>query len=197
MTEPDNRRSPDFVVQVMVDLMRFWDLAGAKGVVIGGVAASVLGAPRYTKDIDATIIVNEENLDAVVQAARDAGFEPRDSDPVAFARRWRMVLLRHRTERLDVDVSLAGTQFEIEAVVNAELHELAGVRVPLPRVVDLLTMKAFAGRPQDYADIAAVLDAHPDAEIEHVRQALAALCDLREDDATLLRFNEFVANRSD
>lgn len=196
MTTNDSPRSPQFAVQVMTDILRFWELAGARGVVIGGVASSVLGTPRFTKDIDATMLVNEENLEAIFEAASIAGFETRAENPVAFALEHRMVLLRHRQERLDVDVSLAGTQFEIDAVYNADKHDLAGVMVPLPRPADLVVMKAFAGRPQDYGDLEALLDAHPDVDFDYVHSELSKLCSLRADYSRLYRYEEYLKERA-
>jgi hypothetical protein len=44
------------------------------------------------------------------------------------------------------------------------------VHVKLPQVEDLLIMKTIAQRPQDLRDIEGLLDVHPDADVERVRQ---------------------------
>ena len=46
----------------------------------------------------------------------------------------------------------------------------AGVRVRLPRVEDLIVMKAVARRPKDLEDIRGLLDAHPEADCAEVRR---------------------------
>jgi hypothetical protein len=44
------------------------------------------------------------------------------------------------------------------------------LRVRLPRVEDLLVMKAVSRRPKDLQDIEGLLAAHPDADIVAVRR---------------------------
>jgi hypothetical protein len=66
-------------------------------VVIGGVAVALLGRARYTRDLDALALTADgrDNWPALFNSARDTGFTPRAADPVGFAERTRMVLLRH------------------------------------------------------------------------------------------------------
>ncbi len=60
--------------------------------------------------------------------------------------------------------------FEKEAVARAVWVELSGVRISLPRPEDLIIMKAVAHRPQDLADIAAVLITHHRLNLRWVRR---------------------------
>ncbi len=57
--------------------------------------------------------------------------------------------------------------------------ELGGVQVPLPLPEDLIIMKAVAHRPQDLADIEAIIAAHLEFNRRRVR------CWVREFAATL------------
>ena len=56
------------------------------------------------------------------------------------------------------------------AIEMSVVHVGGGVRVHLPRVEDLLIMKAIAGRPKDLQDIEGLLAAHSDADIAVARQ---------------------------
>lgn len=62
----------------------------------------------------------------------------------------------------------------------------------LPRVEDLLIMKAVAHRPRDLQDIEGLLDAHPEADVDSVRTwvrefaAATAMSDLIDDFEQLL-----------
>ena len=64
------------------------------GVVIGGVAASVLGRPRVTRDVDAVVVIPEDSWSSFLAAGGPFGFVPRISDPLDFARQSRVLLLR-------------------------------------------------------------------------------------------------------
>jgi len=163
--------------------------------VIGGVAASLLGRPRLTQDIDALVLLPESGWPDLLAAADRHGIVPRIADALGFARRSRMLLLTHSASAIDIDVSLGGLAFEEQAVARSQIHEVGGIKMQLPRVEDLLVMKAFAHRPKDMDDIDGLLNAHPNADLEFVRKWLrefsAALSrpDLLED------FEKTVARR--
>jgi hypothetical protein len=162
-------RVPESFVRVLEDLGAWLDDAGIAAMVVGGVAASVLGRPRATGDIDTLAILPEEKWADAVASARWHGFGPRVDEPLAFARRMHVLLLRHEGSGIDVDVILGRLPFEEEAVARGRFHDLGGVRTRLPQVEDLLIMKAVAQRPRDLRDIEGLLDAHPGADLERVR----------------------------
>lgn len=168
------------------------DSMAAQAVVVGGVAASFLGRPRFTQDIDALAILSEAEWEAAITAAAAHGIEPRIDDPVEFARRSRVLLLRHKESAIDIDVILGGLSFEENAVAQGRTYLVSGVNVRLPRVEDLLIMKAVAHRPRDMQDIEGLLDAHPDTDVSSVRQwvsefaAATAMSELIEDFDKLL-----------
>lgn len=66
-----------------------------RGAVIGGVAASLLGRPRMTRDIDVVVLVDDPGWEKFLESGARFGFSPRISDPIEFAHRTR-VLLRLR-----------------------------------------------------------------------------------------------------
>ena len=59
-------------------MMRWFDAAGVRAAIIGGVAASLLGKPRLTRDIDAVV------MDADAEALIEVG------QRMDFSRGWRM-----------------------------------------------------------------------------------------------------------
>lgn len=141
-----------------------------RGMVIGGVAASLLGRPRTTRDVDVLVWLDDPALwQAFLASGRAHGFEARIPDAVAFALRSRVLLLRHMPTGIDVDMSIGGLPFEEEALTRASERQLGELRVPLPAPEDLVIMKAVAHRPRDVADIEAVLEAHPDLDRARIR----------------------------
>lgn len=135
---------------------------------------------------------SEAEWEAALTAAAAHGIEPRIEDSVGFARRSRVLLLRHKKSAIDIDVILGGLPFEEDAVAHGRTYSVGGVSVRLPRVEDLLIMKAVAHRPRDLQDIEGLLEAHPDADLRSVRRwvsefaAATAMSDLIEDFDKLL-----------
>jgi hypothetical protein len=158
------------LLAALTDLVSWLDESNVPSMVIGGVAASVLGQPRLTQDVDALAILPEAGWAGLAAAAARHGIEPRVDNALDFARRSRVLLMRHVDSGINIDLTFGGLSFEEVAVRESVLHEIGGLRLRLPRVEDLLIMKAVARRPKDMQDIEALLAAHPEADIDFVRQ---------------------------
>jgi hypothetical protein len=63
-----------------------------RGVVIGGIAASVLGQARYTEDLDATILLSTKDISHFLEVAKQEGIEPRIDKAEEFAKKNRILL---------------------------------------------------------------------------------------------------------
>jgi hypothetical protein len=189
-------RVPEAFVGILEDLAGWLDSARIPAMVVGGVAAAILGRPRATRDIDALAIIAEGELPAALDAAKRHGIGARIEDPLTFAHRTHVLLLRHTASGIDIDVILGRLPYEQEAVARGTFHTLGGVRIKLPQVEDLLIMKAVAQRPQDLRDIEGLLDVHPEADIERVRawvREFAAATGLPD---VLATFEQLLAQRS-
>jgi hypothetical protein len=188
-------RIPASLLAALADLMKWFDAASIPAMIIGGVAASILGRARLTRDVDALAMIPEAEWANALSVAANHGIVARNEATLDFARRSRMLLLRHSASDIDIDVALAGLSFELQALSLAQVHELGGVPLRLPRVEDLLVMKAFAHRPKDMQDIEGLLAVHPGADLVFVRQwlrefsAALSMSDLLDD------FERVVARR--
>jgi hypothetical protein len=152
------------------DLVAWLQSGGIRGVVIGGVAASLLGRPRVTRDIDALVLLDSDQWEAFLAAGTLFGFAPRVSDALTFAQQTRVLLVHHQPSGIDADIVFGALPFEEEAVTRAVVVEISDVRLPLPTPEDLIIMKAVAHRPRDLADIESILDAHPKLNRRRVRR---------------------------
>ena len=183
-------------VTALADLTQWLEVAGIPAMIVGGIAASILGRPRATRDIDALAVAPEDQWTRLLGSSKTHGILPRIENALEFARRTRVLLLRHTESGIDIDVILGGLPFEAEAVSRAVVHDLGGVPVRLPQVEDLLIMKAIAHRPRDLRDIEGLLDVFPAANVESVRRwvrdfaAAAELPDLPEEFERLLAQRE-------
>jgi predicted nucleotidyltransferase len=152
------------------DLVAWLKAGKVPGVVIGGLAASILGRPRLTRDVDVLVLLDEGLWAEFLAGGLRYDFSPRHDNTLAFAQETRVLLMRHRESGIDVDIVFGSLPFEKEAVARAIWVELGDVEVPLPLPEDLIIMKAVAHRPQDLADIEAILAAHPKLNLRRVRR---------------------------
>lgn len=180
-------------VAVLRDLLEWLAASGFRGAIVGGVAASILGRPRATRDVDVLTVVDQSRWSEILDRAGDHHFEPRVEEPLDFAHRHRVLLLRHEPSGTEVDVTLGGLPFEAAVVERAVNVKAAGLEIPVATPEDLMIMKAVARRPRDRVDVEALLQHHPDADLDYVKQQLrefsAALGqeEIFEDFLTLLR----------
>jgi hypothetical protein len=186
-------RVPATLLAALADLMKWLDATNMPSMVIGGVAASVLGKPRLTQDVDALAILPEGEWANAVSTAARHGILPRIENPLDFARRSRVLLMSHVESGIDIDVTFGGLLFEQAAIDNSKIHDIGGLRVRLPRVEDLLIMKAVARRPKDLQDIEGLLAAHPEADVATVRQWVSEFATAMSSSDMLDDFDKLVA----
>jgi hypothetical protein len=152
------------------DLVNWLQGKQVPAVLIGGVAASMLGRPRMTRDIDVLVTIDEENWEKFLFAGAKFGFFPRLADSLTFARKARVLLVQHKSSGIDVDIIFGTLPFEKEAIKRAVLHDIKKVSLPLPEPEDLIIMKAVSHRPRDIADIESILDVHTKLNLRRVRR---------------------------
>jgi len=153
---------------------------------VGGLAVSARGEPRFTRDIDlAVAVADDATAEALVHSLVGSGYRILASLDQEQVGRLATVRLEAPTEGpagVVVDLLFASSGIEAEVVRDAEVLEvLPGLRVPVARRGHLLTLKLLSdspGRPQDRVDIVALLREATPADLEEVRQ-LAVLISQR------------------
>ena len=144
--------------------------------IFGGQAVAVHGRPRMTLDIDITIELGDVALEDLLAELGRAGFEPRVRWSPAEVELLRVVPVVHRASRVPVDLVLAGEGLEAEFLTRARPVDLGGVRAPVISPEDLVVTKLLAGRPQDRADVAGILQhLRGKLDLDRVRGLLAEL----------------------
>jgi predicted nucleotidyltransferase len=150
-------------------MMRWFDATNVRAAIIGGVAASLLGKPRLTKDVDAVVL--DMDAQALIDGGAPFGFVPRIADAVDFARNTRMVLLRFSEGAIDIDLSLGALPFEYEVIDRSSMIDVSpGVSIRVASPEDIIIMKAVAGRGRDIMDIENIIRANPDLDVERIRR---------------------------
>ncbi len=162
------------------------------GAVVGGVAASLLGRPRVTKDVDLVALLDDRRWPSFVAAGKRQAIEPRIGNAIDFARTSRVLLLKHVPSGTEIDLSFAGLPFERELIERATVRSVRGVEFRLATPEDLLIMKALALRPRDIADIEAILELNADLDLERVHSTLQAFTEALEADDFVAEFERIV-----
>ena len=138
--------------------------------IIGGVAASLLGKPRFTADIDAVVSIGDKEISGILKMMNRMGFTPRIKKAEEFAKKNRVLLLRHKKSNINLDMSLGTLPFEGEAIARSRLQRIGGVSFYLPTPEDLVIFKAVAHRPQDIMDIREIVNNNPRIDREYTKK---------------------------
>jgi hypothetical protein len=162
------------------DLVAWLGASDVAGVVIGGVAAALLGRPRVTRDVDAVVLLDEGRWEEFLATGSRFGFVPRIPDAVQFARQSRTLLVRHHSSSIDTDIAFGALPFEEEVITRSISVDLGDFAVPLPTAADLIVMKMLAHRPRDLADVEGILDTHPRLNLQRTRRWLKDLAAIVE-----------------
>jgi len=167
------------VIQAAFELQSVCQTQGWQFCFIGGLAQLRWGEPRETVDADLTLLTGFGGEEHFVQTLL-AHFEGRIPDADAFALSRRVLLLRTRSG-VGLDVSLAGLPYE-ELVVQRSSIFVYPPQVPLRTcsVEDLVVLKAFAGRGQDWVDIERLIVRQSGKlDWQYIRRQLQPLAELK------------------
>ena len=160
---------------------------------IGGVAVQRWGNPRFTRDIDLTLVTGfggeEKFVDALLRE-----LEPRRPDAREFALS-RRVLLARTAAGVEVDIALGAIPFEERSVTRSSFWQLReGVALLTCSAEDLIVHKAFAGRGRDWDDVETVFTRqHGRLNLAQVRTELAPLLELKDEPDALPRLERLLA----
>lgn len=151
-----------------------------RGVVIGGIAVGLLGRPRFTEDVDAMFLLSTEDIAKFLEAAKIEGIQPRIPEAEEFARKSRVLLLRHAPSKINIDISLGVLPFEEEMVERGSIQSTNTLSVRLPTPEDLIIMKTVAHRSKDLEDIRTIIDKHPQLDVDRIRKWTKSFADILE-----------------
>ena len=157
----------------MAGCVRALDAFGAPYMLIGAVAVCLHSEARATDDVDASVwLDDDQRLKHLLACFAAEGIRPPKNVSIKLICRARLLRMVHETSGTEVDVALASTAFESQAIKNVKRQEFGGLSLPLPRAEDIAVMKAFANRLQDHADLEKLLHFHPALDLRYVRKWL-------------------------
>jgi len=161
---------------------------GAPYAIIGGVAVQHWGDPRFTQDVDLTVVAPPEGSAKLTQQILER-FSARIPDAAAFARRNRVILVR-ASNGCPVDISLGVPGYEESVMLRVVDYEMdPGRSIRICSAEDLVIHKAVAGRPQDIRDIEGIVYRQRDAlDVSYIRRWLSDFADVLADPEVRQRF---------
>lgn len=173
-------RLEDLLVRAVRDL----GLAECRWALIGGLAVSARAEPRFTRDIDLAVsVIDDAGAEATVFALQGRGYHLASTVEQERTRRLataRFLPAGEDNDGVFLDLLFASSGIEPEIVAAAtELEILPEVVLPVATTGHLLALKVLSreddGRPQDIADIRALLRLADEKEIGRAREAVALI----------------------
>lgn len=139
--------------------------------VIGGQAVLLYGSPRLTADIDITVGIGPESIEALQQAVVD-DFTPLAERPEEFAKKTMVFPIKDKHSGIRIDLILSFTPYEKEAIRRARNVSIRGTDVAFASPEDVIVHKLFAGRPRDIEDAVGILSKQPEVDLSYIREWL-------------------------
>ena len=179
---PETPRIPlNELISLAADLQRIFEEQQWSFCFIGGLAVQSWSEPRYTKDVDLTLLTGFGSEETFIDLLL-THFAPRRPDARAFALVNRVLLLRSKAG-IGVDIAMGALPFEEAAVRRARAVEVyPGITLRLCTPEDLIVMKVFAGREQDWRDVrfTIVRQGVDQLDWRYIRKHLTPLAALKE-----------------
>ena len=150
-----------------------------QGCVVGGLAVSARCDPRFTRDVDIAVMVdNDERAEALVHALASRGM--RIVSLVEQESVGRLAMARLATDDgLSIDLLIASSGIESEIVMSAETLEVVqGILLPVARIGHLIALKLLSvapGRETDSADLRNLAAVADDEEWSLASEAVALI----------------------
>ena len=149
------------------EILREFQKAKVKYIIVGGIAFNLLGGYRSTLDMDILVEMKDENLRKIVKIMKSAGYHVKQPvDPMGIAdKATREDWIKNKHMKAFNFYKSESTYEEVDILVDAPLTfekavksavkvQVKGLSLPVISKKDLITMKKAAGREKDLRDIA-------------------------------------------
>ena len=140
--------------------------------VIGGQAVLIYGEPRLTRDIDVTLGVDCDRLDAVEKAAGGLKLKSLVTNHRQFVIDTMTWPLLDKTSGMRVDFVFSNTPYERAAIGRARSVQIGRTKVRFAAVEDIIVHKLVAARPRDLEDVRGILAKQPRYDKSYVKKWL-------------------------
>jgi len=151
---------------IYVEIFTEFDLRGIRYLVVGGMAVNLYGYVRLTMDLDIMVDLSDRNLSKVVGVMEKFGYTPRapvnPHEFISKEKRDEWIKEKGAVVFTFIDLTKPFKHIDIflrnpvdfeEAYSRREVMTIAGAKVSIASIDDLIKMKASTGRPRDMEDV--------------------------------------------
>lgn len=149
-------------------------------IIIGGLAAGLLGEPRVTGDVDIDILLGDKEILDFLRKAKRAGFKFNS----AACKKQALATGTFQINYGDfhIDFIIASIALEKEAFKRKKAVKLYNIKGFFPTPEDLILLKIVPARPQDLLDAQRIVARHKGKlNLEYLRRQAQALSDEAQD----------------
>lgn len=141
------------LIESFILVNRFLQEQSVRYCLIGGMAAGYWGEPRFTRDMDFTV-VSQGGIGEIEKAFKKAGFKTMGKGES------QLQVVQKDGHHFQADFILAETEYQDWVVQRAQEIPMFELKVPICSPEDLIILKLIANRRQDLLDIEKVLEHH-------------------------------------
>lgn len=152
------------LIRTLGAVVEVFDATGVRYALIGGVAKAAWGRSRATRDIDVALSIDLVRLEHLKRQLANAHFVVVDSVGGDASDLRPDIFVARDPGGVPVDVLVAKTPFEEDAVTRSVTVKLLGHTLRVVTAEDLVFYKLLAGRPRDRDDILDVVKTQLSAE---------------------------------
>jgi len=123
-----------------------------KYLVVGGYAVAFHGYPRYTKNMDIWIWINENNAKQLIKTLEEFGFSSLGLKKEDFLKPEYVIQLGYPPNRIDILTKISGLEFE-KCYKSRIKTNMDGITIDFINLENLKKNKKAIGRFKDLADL--------------------------------------------
>jgi len=120
--------------------------------IIGGIAVIVYGEQRTTRDIDATVLCELEDIESLHNLV-EKKFTPAFEGTLEYFRRNFILPVDDPDTNLRIDIAAGLTEFDKSVISRRRRKAFGKTEIFVCSLEDLIVYKLFANREQDIADV--------------------------------------------
>lgn len=161
-------------------IVNFLNSNGYSYFIIGGIAAGILGEPRFTADVDVDIVIDKKDVPGFLGKTTKAGFKVPVKKCLKSAEQ--VGVFQISFGDYHIDFIIASTDLEEQAYKRRKSIQLHGVKAFFPSPEDLILMKLIPGRDKDLLDAKGVIIRHKGKlDTQYLKTWAMTLCDEAQD----------------
>ena len=130
-----------------------------KYIILGGIAVSIYGEPRFTADIDVNIIFDKRKVNEFLNSAKKYGIYPLFPNTEKIVRETGVIAMKFIKGRAigKFDIIIAENILEYSAIKRGRIKKINSVKARFISPEDLIIHKIASSRPRDFEDLKGIL----------------------------------------